>query len=142
MVLPDAGVLVPAFRTDAPYHSDYLDWLETVVGAPEPFAVADPVLAEFIRIVTHPRVFRDPSQAAVALRFADALLSRPNCVRVSPGPRHWGLFTRLLREGGAGGNLVRGAYLAALAIESGCEWVSTDRSYARFPGLRVRHPFD
>jgi predicted nucleic acid-binding protein len=32
------------------------------------------------------------------------------------------------------------AFLAALAIETGSEWVTTDRDYSRFPGLRVRHP--
>jgi len=36
--------------------------------------------------------------------------------------------------------MVADAYLAALAIESGSEWVTTDRDYARFRGLRWRHP--
>jgi len=36
--------------------------------------------------------------------------------------------------------MVADAYLAALAIGSGSEWVTTDRDYARFPGLRWRHP--
>jgi hypothetical protein len=57
-----------------------------------------------------------------------------------PGERHWGIFRRLCNEVGARGNLVPDAYLAALAIESGSEWVTTDRDYARFPGLRWRHP--
>jgi len=33
------------------------------------------------------------------------------------------------------------AWFAALAIESGCEWITPDRDYARFPGLRWRTPF-
>ena len=58
-----------------------------------------------------------------------------------PGPRHWSIFEKLLREAGARGNLVPDAYLAAvLAIEPGCEWVTLDRDYARFPGLRCRAP--
>jgi predicted nucleic acid-binding protein len=32
------------------------------------------------------------------------------------------------------------ARLAALAIESGSEWITTDRDFARFPSLRWRHP--
>jgi predicted nucleic acid-binding protein len=38
------------------------------------------------------------------------------------------------------GNLVPDAYLAAMAIESGCEWVTTDRDFSRFEGLRTRNP--
>jgi len=47
----------------------------------------------------------------------------------------------LARKSRSTGNLVQDAWLAALAIESGCEWVTTDRDYARFPGLRWREPF-
>ena len=41
---------------------------------------------------------------------------------------------------GIRGNLVPDAYFAALALESGCEWLTADRGFARFPGLRWRHP--
>lgn len=45
-------------------------------------------------------------------------------------------------DGGVRGNLVPDAWLAALAIESGSEWITTDRDFTRFPGLRMRHPLD
>ncbi len=61
---------------------------------------------------------------------------------VSPGERHWEIFSRLCRQTGVKGNLVPDAYLAALAIESGSEWITTDRDYVRFPGLRWRRPLD
>jgi hypothetical protein len=61
-------------------------------------------------------------------------------VTLAPGERHWDIFQRLCREVNAKGNLIPDAYLAALAIESGSEWITTDRDYARFPGLRWRHP--
>ncbi len=64
----------------------------------------------------------------------------PSFVPIAPGPRHWGIFAGLCRTTGVRGNLVPDAYLAARAIESGSEWISTDRDYARFPGLRWRHP--
>jgi len=56
--------------------------------------------------------------------------------------RHWEIFARLCAEGGVKGNLVPDAYLAALAIESGCEWITTDRDFSRFKGLRWRHPLE
>jgi predicted nucleic acid-binding protein len=61
---------------------------------------------------------------------------------VSPGRKHWEIFLRLCREGDARGNLVSDAYHAALAIENGCEWITTDRDFARFPGLKWRSPLE
>jgi hypothetical protein len=102
--------------------------------------VSDIVLSGFLRVVTHPHAFRDPTPLDAALAFVTQVRDRPNAVSVSPGERHWDIFTRLCRTVGAKGSLVPDAYLAALAIECGAEWVTTDRDYARFPGLRWRHP--
>lgn len=77
-----------------------------------------------------------------ALRFVEGLRAQPNAVVVTPGHRHWEIFSRLCREVEAKGNLVADAYLAALAIESGSELITTDRHFARFRGLRWRHPLD
>ncbi len=140
MVLADVNVLVYAYRQDAPRHPVYRDWLDRVVNGDEAFAMSDLVLSGFLRVVTHPRVFSPPSPIGHALDFAAALRDHPNCTRVTPGARHWEIFARLCREAGVKGNLVPDAFLAALAIEHGCEWVSTDRDYSRFPGLRWRQP--
>jgi predicted nucleic acid-binding protein len=74
------------------------------------------------------------------MRFIADLRSRQNCVILAPGVRHWEIFERLCRETGAKGNLIPDAYLAALAIESGSEWITADRDFSRFPVLRWRHP--
>ncbi|HCO04285.1 MAG TPA: VapC toxin family PIN domain ribonuclease [Actinobacteria bacterium] len=140
MLLADVNVLVYAHREDAPDHIRYRRWLQEAVESDAAYGVSDLVLSGFLRIVTHPRVFDPPSPPDIALGFADALRSRPNAVPVAAGRRHWDIFTRLCRAVGAKGNLVPDAYLAALAIESGSEWVTTDRDYSRFPGLRWRHP--
>jgi len=93
-----------------------------------------------VRIATHPKVFKQPSRLDVALAFVAGLLAQPNAVAVRPGPRHWQIFTRLCHDARVRGNLVADAYLAALAIESGCEWITTDGDFARFPGLKWRRP--
>lgn len=74
------------------------------------------------------------------MEFVSAVRDRPNAVRVSPGARHWEIFVRICRDAGARGSLIADAYLAALAIESGSELVTTDRDFSRFPGLAWRHP--
>lgn len=140
MTLVDVNVLVYAHREDAHEHRRYHDWLTALVSSDEAFGVCELVLSGFVRVSTHPRIFSPPSPLEAALRFAGELRDRPNAVVVSPGERHWEIFTALCRKSGAKGNLVADAYLAALAIESGSEWITTDRDYGRFPGLRWRHP--
>ena len=93
-----------------------------------------------VRVATHSRVFRQPSDLDEVIAFAEALLGLPHCVAIQPGEGHWRIFARLCREGDARGNLVPDAWFAALAIEAGCEWITLDRDYARFPGLRWRTP--
>ncbi len=140
MVLPDVNVLVYAHRTDTPAHAGCLRWLEAVINGPNAYGYSELVLGGFLRVVTHPRVFTTPSRMEPALAFVDGIRSQPNAVPIAPGPRHWGIFEDLCRKTNPKGNLVPDAYLAALAIESGSEWVTTDRDYSRFPGLKWRHP--
>jgi uncharacterized protein len=140
VILLDVNVLVHAFHEASPEHAAYREWLTATVGGDEPFGLSELVLSGFVRISTHPRVFDPPAPVAGALAFADALRSQPNAVIVAPGPRHWEIFERLCGAAGAKGNVVADAYLAALAIESGCEWITGDRDFSRFPGLRWRHP--
>lgn len=142
MLLCDVNVLVYAHRADAADHARYREWLERALTEEPAFGVSDLVLSGFVRVVTHPRVFHDPSPLDTALRFAAALRDHPHAIPVTPGRQHWDIFARLCRTSGAKGNLVADAYLAAMAIESSTEWITTDRDYARFPGLRSRHPFD
>lgn len=140
MILPDVNVLVYACRRDSPEHEAYRRWLDGVVNGDSAFGVAELVLSAVVRLVTNRRIFHEPSTTASALDFTASLRNRPNCTPIRSGSGHWDIFTRLCRETNARGNLVPDAYLAALAIESGCEWITTDRDFARFQGLRWRHP--
>lgn len=141
MILCDVNVLLYSFRKDAADHEQYQSWMEDVVNGDAAYGMSPQVLASVIRLSTHPRVFVHPSRLDEALAFARALLDQPNCVLVHPGPRHWDVFTKLCGDANATGNLVPDAWFAAMAIESGCEWLTTDRDYARFKGLRWRTPF-
>lgn len=140
MLLADVNVLLHAYWQGAEDHARYRAWLEGVAASDEAFGLSDLVLSSFVRIATSPRVFSPPAPLEEALLFCERLRGRPNCVSVSPGPRHWELFRRLCAAAHVKGSLVADAYLAALAIESGCTWVTTDRDYSRFPGLRTLHP--
>jgi hypothetical protein len=140
VILLDVNVLVYAHREDAERHVEYRDWLLGQLSGPSSFAYSDHVLSGFVRIVTHPRIFTVPSPLKSAFEFADVIRAHPGAVSVQPGYSHWKIFARLCREAGAKGNLAADAYFAALAIENGCEWITTDRDYARFKDLKWRHP--
>jgi uncharacterized protein len=138
--MPDVNILVYAHREESPNHSRYHQWLKGLATGPEPFALSELVLHGFIRVVTNPRIFDPPSTSGQAMRFLDALLARPNCSLIRPGPSHWSIFRQLCEAGEIRGKLVADAVHAALAIESGCEWVTADTDFARFaPTLRWRH---
>ena len=140
MLLTDVNVLIYAHRRDATDHVPYKAWVDNMLAGEAAFGVSELVLSGFVRVATHPRVFTQPTPLDVALDFADTLRLHENAVAVAPGERHWSIFTRLCRDAGAKGNLIPDAYLAALAIESGSEWITTDRDFARFTGLRWKHP--
>jgi len=136
----DVNVLVYAFRKDAADHARYRNWLQGIINASTVYGISDLVLSGFLRVVTHPKVFKHPSRWAEAYEFVRAVRSQPNCRSIARGDRHWEIFADLCRKADAKGNLVADAFLAALAIESGCEWITTDRDFAKFPGLQWRHP--
>jgi toxin-antitoxin system PIN domain toxin len=142
VILFDVNVLLNAHRSGQEHHRVARDLLETVVNASEPFALSEVVLSAFVRIATSPRAFTVPTPLDDAFRFADSLLHRPNARIVRAGDRHWQIFEDLCRRTQARGALITDAQHAALALEHGCEWVSFDRDFARFPDLRWRHPLD
>jgi hypothetical protein len=140
VVLADVSVLVYAHREDTEHHLACRSWLEATINGEERYGVSELVLSGFVRITTHPKVFASPSPLMVALEFAEQVREQPSAMLIEPGERHWSIFRRLCVEAKAKGNLVPDAYFAALAIEGGCEWITTDRDYSRFPGLRWRSP--
>ena len=140
MILPDVNVLIYAFRKDTPHYATCRRWLNDTIQAAAQFGVSPLTLAAVVRIVTNPRVFRDPSPPAEAFAFCNNLLSQPHADTVEPGARHCDIFRRLCLETETRGPRVTDAWFAALAIEHGCTWITLDRDYARFPGLNWQAP--
>ncbi|HSH37952.1 MAG TPA: type II toxin-antitoxin system VapC family toxin [Chthoniobacterales bacterium] len=142
MILCDVNVLIYAHRADAQRHAQFRDWLADQLTADAPFGFSELVLSSVIRVITNPHVHADATPLRDALGFAEMIRQSPHAIRVEPGGRHWSIFSTLCGSVRAKGNLVTDCYFAALAMEHGCEWISTDKHFARFPGLRWRHPLD
>jgi toxin-antitoxin system PIN domain toxin len=140
MILPDVNVLIYAFRRDLPQHRVCRLWLAATVSGDARFGLSPMVLSAVVRITTNGRAFRAPSAIEEAFGFCEDLLGQPHSQIVEPGERHWDIFRRLCIDTNTRGSRVTDAWFAALAIEWGCEWITLDRDYARFPGLKWQAP--
>jgi toxin-antitoxin system PIN domain toxin len=142
VIAPDVNVLLYAFREDTERHAEYHAWLQDALNGREPVALFEPILSAVLRIATHPAIFKPPSPRDAVEAFIDACLAAPAAKAVRADAGHWTLFRDLCAKADCRGNLVQDAYLAALALEHNCTYVTTDGDYARFRGLRWRHPLD
>jgi toxin-antitoxin system PIN domain toxin len=140
MRLCDVNVLIYAHREDSREHEAYAVFIKELVEGPSAFGLSEAVLSGFVRVVTNPKVFKQPTPVATALAFCDSLRRRPQAVILRPGERNWQIFQQLCLGLYTKGKLVADAWHAALAIEHGCEWISTDADFARFPALNWSHP--
>src|SRR5258708_36957866 len=118
MLLIDINVLINAHRESQPRHKEFRNWLEETVSSNQLFSIPSVVRSGFIRIVTNPKAFKDPTPLETALLFLENIRERENHVEVVAGNRHRPIFTDLCRKARAKGNLITDAYFAALAMEA------------------------
>ena len=138
MILPDVNVLIYAFRNDAKSHHLARAVLDPLFAGDTRFGISPLTLGALVRVTTNARTFANASSLEEAFGFCDDIYSHGNCQIVAPGDRHWRIFERLCRETNTRGPDVADVWYAALAIEWGCEWITFDRDYARFPDLNCR----
>jgi toxin-antitoxin system PIN domain toxin len=140
VILVDANLLLYAYHERAEHHAASRAWLEAVLSGSDLVRFAWLTLWAFLRIATNPRVFERPLSADEAAAVVSSWLEQPNAGVLDPGERHWELLCGLMRDGQATGPLVMDAVVAAIAIEHGATLCTTDRDFARFPGLKWRNP--
>lgn len=138
----DTNILVYADRVNAPQHSIAFKVLRALATSAEPWVLPWPCVYEFLRVVTHPGLFRPPTPLNEAWESVTSLLDSPSLVVVAEGESHARVLGDLLRLSGATGNLLHDAHIAALLIEHGVdEIITADEDFRRFPGLKVTNPF-
>ena len=135
----DVNLFVYAHRPESPRHAAHRAWLAEVLGGIEPVGISELVLSGFLRIVTNHRVYRESQLRARVLRGGPA---RTGVRSGTSEFRHWPIVSDLCRRLGARADVVPDAYHAALAIEHSATWITTDRGFGRFPGLRWSTPLD
>ena len=139
MIAVDTNVLVYAHREELPLHEVALVALRSLAEGSQPWALPIFCVGEFLRVVTHRRLFDPPTPMSEALEVIEALLESPVVRLLGPAEQYMPLLARMLRESGATGNLVFDAQIAALCVEHGARTLLTeDRDYARFSEITVQ----
>jgi toxin-antitoxin system PIN domain toxin len=138
----DTNVLVYARRAESVHHAAARALIAKFAEGTTPWGLPWPVVYEFVRVVTHTRVFDPPSPLDAVLDDLESLLASPSLTMLGEGPAHVRHMSEQLREGAAAGNLAHDAHIAALLVEHGVkELLTADRDFARFPKVRATNPF-
>ena len=142
MIALDTNILVQARRRELEHHQRAAKLLRELAEGEAPWSIPWPAVYEFLRVVTHPRVFDPPTRLDAALEDLDSLFASPSLVMLGESLSHAGHMRRAVAEGEAHGNLAHDAHIAALCLEHGVRELWTmDRDFARFGGLRCKNPF-
>lgn len=138
----DVNLLLYASDTDSPHHERAMAVLDEIAVGPELVYLFWPVAMGYLRIATHPAVFRRPLSHADARSNLEALLSLPHVQAAGEGERFWDRFVEVADDVRPTGNLVPDAHLVALMLDHGVRTIWTsDRDYRTFAGIRVHDPF-
>jgi toxin-antitoxin system PIN domain toxin len=138
----DTNVLIYAEVESSRHHDSALRLLKSLAEGALPWALPWPCIYEFLRVVTHPRVFHPPVPLDIALSDLRSILAAPSLVLLAETERHFELFDQVVRRSGATGNLIHDAQIVALCLEHGVsELITGDRDFTRFEGLRIINPF-
>lgn len=136
MIAVDTNVLVYAHREEMPQHERALERLTELAEGTATWAIPVFCLGEFLRVVTHPRVFDPPYSAAEACDAMARVLASPSLRILTPGDRYPDLLFAAIREARAIANLVMDAQIVAVCREAGTSCLLTeDRDFARFAGF-------
>ena len=136
----DVNIVLAAHRDDHPHFTAVRSWFDALLTDDEPYTVPTIVWDSFLRLATNRRIFETPTPRDDAFAFVEATCAQQNHLLTSPGARHLTLLRRLCDEADANGDLVPDAVVGAVALEHGCEVVTLDRDFARFPSVRCLRP--
>ena len=140
MLLLDANLLIYAYHAESREHAAARAWVESAFSGAEAVGLPWQTILAFLRITTHQRIFERPLSINKAQSIAASWLERPQVHPVEAGANFFDLLSGLLQPAQIRGALVSDAALAALAIEHGATLCTTDRDFARFPGLKWTNP--
>lgn len=142
MIVLDANLLLHAYDSTSSHHSKARRWVEAIFSGVEPIGLPWQTVSAFVRILTNTRLPGERYTVDEAAAIVDEWTTLPAVHLLAPGDRHWAFYRRMLVDGKASGPLTTDAELAALTMENGGTLYTTDRDFARFPGLKWVNPLE
>ena len=137
MISVDSNVLIAAHRNEHNLHAIAYDRLIEIAEGDAPWGLPVFCIPEFLRVVTHARVFSPPTSLPLALAFIDRLLDSPSIRLLVPSDGFWSSLRAVTEDSDARGNLVFDAQIAAVCQEHGAiDLITADRDFSRFPQIR------
>ncbi|MGD0618736.1 MAG: type II toxin-antitoxin system VapC family toxin [Bryobacteraceae bacterium] len=140
MIVLDVNILLYAYDSDSPHHAAAKPWIERTLSSGDPVGLPWQTIAAFLRISTNARAMNRRLLLEEAVEAVDEWLQQPNVRVLEPTEDHWVVLRQMVTEGQTTGPLVTDAELAAITVEYGGVIYTTDRDFARFPGLRWKNP--
>ena len=135
----DTNVLIHAHRKEMSKHVEANLLLHNLAEGTKPWGLPVFCLGEFLRVVTHPRVFTPPTTIRNALAALDELLQSPAVSLLLPGDRYWSCLHDVISQGQASGNVVFDAQIVAVCLEHGIDFlISEDRGLKRFENENIQ----
>lgn len=139
MIFPDVNLLLYAYDSDSEFHLSASKWLEKSLDTEQVY-FSWHTITGFLRIITSRRGSLAPLNLVQAIEIVSEWLDLENTHLVVFEKRNWPLFSKMLIEGQASGNLVMDAHVAVMAASCGAILASTDRDFTRFPGIKYMNP--
>jgi toxin-antitoxin system PIN domain toxin len=140
VIVVDANLLIYSYDLDSAHHKKSLSWLEELLSGVEAVGLPWQSVSAFLRVITNRRLPGTRVTLEQAVQVVDQWLQQPNVQVLVPADQHWSVLRQMILEGRASGPLVSDAEIAAITIEQGAVLHTTDRDFARFPGLRWKNP--
>ncbi len=128
MIAVDTNILVYAHSAVLAKHEAAARRLMDLAEGTASWALPVFCLGEFLRVVTHPKLFNQPFRGAEACRALERVLESPSLHVISPGPAYPELLSQAVQEADAVGNLVFDAQIVALCREAGVSVLLTRSS--------------
>jgi len=142
MFVVDTNVLVYAADPDSDLHHPCRRRLEAWRAQTAPWYVSWNICYEFLRLCTHPRIFRRPWKLEQGWQFLESIFDSPGAAVLLPTARHTALLGEFVAElPHLRGNILHDVHTAMLMREHGIREIYTrDTDFHRFPFLKVIDP--
>lgn len=141
MIAVDTNVLVYAHRRDVDFHANAAMRVKELAEGLATWAIPWPCIHEFYSVVTHPKVYVEPSTPEQALAQVDEWLASPSLALLAEPTDYISTLKPLLQYAHVSGPKVHDARIAAICLSHGVsELWTADRDFSRFAQLTTVNP--